>query len=109
MGDLKVKELEKDQFLTVNSALQSQALKILDTSCKSCHSADTVSGGVSDINNVKYLVNSKLIVPGDPQQGRLVGVIEEGTMPKASGQALSAKQIATIKAWITSMSWVQLP
>lgn len=108
MGDLLVKEIDKDQFLTVNSALQSQSLKTLEMSCASCHNVDTVSGGIADVTDVKYLVNSHLIVPGDPKQGRLIGSIDDGKMP-SGGPALNSKQISTLKAWIASMTWVTAP
>ncbi len=89
--------------LAVDQVLQTQALSILSNKCGTCHDS-AISGGVTHILDVNHLIDTQLIVPGDPNQGKLIGVIQNGSMPV--GGSVSAQELQVLKDWITSMHWV---
>ncbi|MGZ3794234.1 MAG: Ig-like domain-containing protein [Bdellovibrio sp.] len=65
----------------VDSALQKAALNTLSQNCSACHGSGSGSGDVHDLDNVKHMVSSGLIVPGDPSKSPLFLEIESGAMP----------------------------
>ncbi len=99
----KQSETGEDLVLYADSSLQTQALKIIETSCLSCHGANSTNS-VSNITNVYFLVDSQLVFPGNPNTGRLIGAMEEASMPQGQ-PALTVQKITTIKDWIASMRW----
>lgn len=83
------------------SPLQVDALTIIQKQCSGCHgSPSNGAGNVSDILNVKHLLESGLVVPGNTKQGRFMGSIYDGTMPKS--QFLTPSEITTLEKWITT-------
>lgn len=95
-----VADLPPGSTVTSDPALQTQALGILSNKCASCHQ-DVTSGGITQILNVNHLIASGLIVPGNPNQGVIVGSITAGRMPL--GGTISAAEIQTIKDWISTI------
>lgn len=79
---------------------QQKALQVLGTNCKACH-VDQSLGGVSDILNVNHLIDSGLIIVGDPSQSPLMQAVDTNSMPPAS--ALSAADKLSLKNWILSL------
>lgn len=96
-------ELGEDRVLYADPNLQTQALKILETTCLACHGPDSTNG-VTNITNVYFLVDSQLITPGDASVGRLIGAMEDGSMPQGL-PAVPPQKISTLKSWIASMRW----
>jgi hypothetical protein len=91
-----------------DAALKTQSLGILQVNCAGCHQSDA-EGGISKIMNVDKLVSSGLVVIGDPSKGRLMGSINEGSMPPAGSRlAVNATDRLTLQNWIRSMSLVAL-
>lgn len=86
---------------TADPALEAQALAILGTNCSGCHGGSTGPAGVSDILNASHLIASGLIVPGNPNSGRIMTAIQGGVMPPTG--ALPAASVAVLQNWITSM------
>lgn len=75
------------------------ALAYLQSNCSGCHGTNG-SGGVSNILDVEHLIQTGLIVPGDSTQGRLIGSMEDGSMP--TSQRASAADIQIIRDWLDS-------
>ena len=88
--------------LEMDPVLKSQALAILSAKCANCHD-NAASPGVRFILNIEGLVGAGLIVPGNPNQGRIIGSIAAGTMP-TSGQAVTTTELTILKNWISSMT-----
>lgn len=93
---------------TVNSdpVLYTQAFKIVNINCAGCHNSAAL-GGIAEILKVDQLVSTGLVKPGDPTKGRLIGSIEDGTMPKGAA-SVSAADLLILKNWITSMQIVDI-
>jgi mono/diheme cytochrome c family protein len=90
--------------LQADQALQTQALTVIQNKCALCH--DTANNGnVTQILNVSHLIASGLVVVGDPTQGRLIGSIQDLSMPP-SGTAVTATELQTVKDWVSSMHYV---
>lgn len=80
------------------SPLQISALTIIQNKCSACHGSANGSGGVSNIMSVQHLLESQLIVSGNPNMGRFMGSIYEGRMPVSN--PLSNNEITTLENWI---------
>ncbi|MEZ4873275.1 MAG: c-type cytochrome [Bdellovibrionales bacterium] len=78
-------------------------MDIIASNCSGCHGASG-QGGVSQIKDVAHLIQSGLIVPGDSSQGRLIGSIEDGSMPPSGG--VSSADLQTLKNWVDSFQLV---
>lgn len=87
--------------ISADPALQAAALDALEFHCAACHGA-TGSGGVSNITDVQHLVNSGLITAGDPSAGRIVGSIEDGSMPPSG--PIPTGDLQAIKDWIATIT-----
>ncbi|MCB0355746.1 MAG: hypothetical protein KDD40_02005 [Bdellovibrionales bacterium] len=85
-------------FASTNKELEAAALKVIQNNCQSCHGPTSTSGGIGDLTSVDYLLNKGLIIPGDSRRGRLMGSINEGSMPV--NQQLSAIDISYLQEWI---------
>jgi mono/diheme cytochrome c family protein len=79
---------------------QPQALQIISQSCTGCHGATSGSAGVYGLTDVNHLIQSGLIVPGQPAQSFLFTKINSGAMPP--GNPLSAANQEIIRQWILS-------
>ncbi|MCB0364572.1 MAG: hypothetical protein H6624_08915 [Bdellovibrionaceae bacterium] len=78
---------------------QEKAMAYLQSNCLGCHGANG-SGGVSNITDINHLIASGLIVPGNPTAGRLIGSMEDGSMPTA--QRASTADLQIIRDWLGS-------
>lgn len=87
-------------FISTDPALQSAAIAILQNKCAGCHGTGG-SGGISNITSPIHLVQIGLITPGNPNVGRLIGSIADGSMPV--GGSVSATDLQTLKNWISSL------
>ena len=83
---------------TSAAALEAKAMKVIQTRCVSCHSAEIPSGGIGDINSLDALLYYRLVVPGEPALSDLYRVITEGQMPP--GKPLSNVETKAIFDWI---------
>lgn len=80
---------------------QVAALTIVKKQCGACHgSAQGGAGGVSNLLNVKHLLDAGLIIDGDPTQGRLIGSMKDGSMPPVG--PMPADEIALVESWVRS-------
>lgn len=61
--------------------LQEAAFKILSTNCSTCHGEGSGSANIHSLNNLKHLISSGLIVPGEPTKSPLYLEIQNGSMP----------------------------
>ena len=78
---------------------------ILRTHCFDCHGSQNVRKGGLDLRLKRLMVkggeSGEAIVPGHSDQSYLVDRLKAGEMPPGE-QKLSAKEIATIEAWIAA-------
>jgi uncharacterized membrane protein len=88
-----------------DSALHGQAITILNINCAGCHQG-AAEGGISNILDINRLTASGLLTPGDPTKGRLIGSINDGTMPKGNGANVTSGDLDILKNWISSMTIV---
>jgi mono/diheme cytochrome c family protein len=80
------------------SDLQTQALKILETSCTKCHSAKGGPGNVSNLLDVDHLLAADLIVAGKPEASALLKSIEDNRMPPSGSLDGAKKEI--LNQWV---------
>jgi cytochrome c553 len=103
-GKFQVKSGLTSQGFTVEQDLnlQQQSISILGTKCAACHDAAT-QGGVTGILNVDHLIASGLITPGNPSAGRLIGSIEDNSMPTTGLERVTPGELSILKSWISSI------
>jgi mono/diheme cytochrome c family protein len=82
-----------------NSATEQKAVSILSTNCASCHGSSSGSGGVSNITDVQSLLNTGLVIPGNPAGSQLYAAVQSGRMPP--GGPLPASQVTALRDWIS--------
>ncbi|MCB0350710.1 MAG: DUF1592 domain-containing protein, partial [Bdellovibrionales bacterium] len=88
--------------LSFNSDFGKEAKSILVRNCAGCHGVPTDGvGGVSDILNANSLVQTGLVVPGEPENSRLYQSILKGRMPKTG--PMSEVEIEKIYYWIRGL------
>lgn len=104
-GGGPVGPLPAGKTVQVDTALHNSAMQILNVNCAGCHQKIT-SGGLTNILDVKHLVATGMVKAGDPAQGRLIGAIVDGTMPKGRGARVSAADLQTLKNWISTLKIV---
>lgn len=97
--------LPAGKTVAADSVLHLSAMKILNVYCAGCHQGSN-SGGINNILDVKVLVRSGLVTAGNPNVGRLIGAILDGSMPKGNGARLPASEVETLRQWITSLQVV---
>ncbi|MGE3760380.1 MAG: hypothetical protein AB7H97_21630, partial [Pseudobdellovibrionaceae bacterium] len=97
--------LPAGKTVEVNLALHDSALQILNVNCAGCHQK-VASGGLAQVLDVNSLVANGFVKPGDPNAGRIMGAIADGSMPKGKGARVSASDIQTLKNWISAMKIV---
>ncbi len=100
----KPTELEYSAALDLDSqaGVQDAAVQIMNKHCASCHSATNMSGNVGDLNDVEYLVYSRLVVPGEPELSPIIIEISQGRMP-AEGPSLTGAEVDVLKNWIKNL------
>jgi serine/threonine-protein kinase len=87
--------------------LAGQAREVLNTFCYKCHHGPgSPSGEVFDVLKDKSLTskiedNDPLVVPGKPNDSRLLQVVKTNSMPpKSQGKRLNDTEKAVLTAWI---------
>jgi mono/diheme cytochrome c family protein len=82
--------------------LPSKAHDVLRTTCFRCHGEQgSAEGGLGFVLDRQRLVSADLIVPGDPDNSRLLERMMAGEMPPlGESPAASQAQIATLREWI---------
>lgn len=88
-------------------AFDSQIAPILQKNCLACHSADAKMGGLvmeSYPALMKGGAHGVAIVPGRPDDSRLIQMIEGKVSPQMplGGSPLAAADIETLKAWVAA-------
>ncbi len=73
-------------------------MNVLGPACMKCHSGFSPKAGVN-VSSYFELMNSNVIVAGDPDNSRLYTVIASGKMPK-NANMLSQEQIDLVRQWI---------
>lgn len=107
---VQIKILE-DWVLSLGSpapqpAATLSATQILQQRCYSCHGAGgTTSGGIADITNKQYLIDTGRLVPGKPDASPIYLRANNATkpMPPPPGARLSSQELTTLKDWITQL------
>ena len=87
---------------TTAPRFESDIQPLLRSKCITCHNADTKIAGLSVETRDDLLTGGKTgaaIIPGNPADSLLVGMITTGKMPM-SGPKLSPDEVATIRRWI---------
>src|SRR5580704_7608670 len=78
---------------------------ILRTHCFDCHGSQNVRKGGLDLRLKRLMVkggeSGEAVIPGHADQSYLVDRLKAGEMPPGE-QKLSAKEIATIEAWVAA-------
>lgn len=97
--------LPPGKTVDADPTLHNQAMKIININCAGCHQNIT-SGGIGSILDVRFLVKNGLVTPGSPNVGRLIGAIEDTSMPKGKAARVTASDLQTLKNWIFSMQIV---
>jgi hypothetical protein len=94
--------------------LAEKARTVFKSYCYRCHGQDGRNeGGLNVVTDLEKLVESKRVIPGDPERSKLLRRIVSGDMPPevdfedqaANPPALprpSAQEIATIREWIAA-------
>lgn len=98
------------QFSPVNvSSLDQMSLTIIDQNCVQCHGQAPVGVGntFSDILDVQHLIDSQMIVPGQPDISPMITSIENQSMPV--GYSLTTEEITTLKDWVRSLPSIITP
>jgi tricorn protease-like protein len=85
----------------------TQVAPILQKNCLACHSSAAKMGGLVMENFdalMKGGAHGAVIVPGKPDQSRLIEMLEGKVQPRMplGGDPLPAADIATMKAWVES-------
>src|ERR1035441_9889435 len=85
----------------------TQVAPILQKNCLACHSSAAKMGGLVMENFdalMKGGAHGAAIVPGKPDQSRLIEMLEGKVQPRMpfGGDPLPAADIATLKAWVES-------
>jgi mono/diheme cytochrome c family protein len=82
--------------------LAKQAGAILQTNCHRCHGQDGVmEGGFNYVLDRQRLVERHKIVPGQPEQSKLLRRVHDGEMPPAEEkQRPSPNDVAVLRRWI---------
>jgi len=80
-----------------------QVVPILRQHCAECHTKEESEGGFS-FNTQRLLLESDAVIPGKPQESRLIELITSADtdeqMPPAKKDRLSVKEIAILSQWI---------
>jgi mono/diheme cytochrome c family protein len=82
-------------------SLQAQSVQILQKECLSCHGT-MGDGGVSNITDVHKLIQSGLVIEGDPENSPLIISIIKGSMPP--GGTLAESSLQTLEDWIGQLA-----
>lgn len=85
--------------------LHEKAIQILNVNCAGCHQGMS-NGGLGNILDLSGLIRGGWIKAGDASQGRLLGAISDGTMPKGGGARVSTADIQSLRQWIQSVQIV---
>lgn len=93
------------KVIEVDMNLHNQAMQIININCAGCHQND-LNGNITDILNVRRLVETKLVTVGKPNEGRMIGAIVDGTMPKGTAARVTAEDLQILRDWISSMKIV---
>ncbi|HLG18225.1 MAG TPA: c-type cytochrome domain-containing protein [Bdellovibrionota bacterium] len=73
---------------------------ILLANCSACHNSTSLTGGL-DVTTYSGLVEqTDVVVPGDPDESKLIQFLEGGIMPPPGNPAPSDEEIAAIRAWV---------
>ena len=84
---------------TARLSLAKRVYKILDAECASCHGkSGSNSGGLNYVLEYDLLIDSKKVVPFDPQASLLLTRSDKGGMPPA--KAMKPDDIDVIRSWI---------
>lgn len=84
--------------------LATQAHRILEKSCYSCHGAGgTAEGGFNFILRRDKLVEEAYVIPGSPDDSFLLQRIKDGEMPpEGEGVPPTGEEVALLTRWIES-------
>ncbi len=82
--------------------LAEKARAVLKAHCYRCHGQEgAVEGGLNYVADLGKLVARKKVVPGNPDDSRLMKRITDGTMPPPDEQPRpSEADVAALRAWI---------
>lgn len=80
--------------------IQTKSVTLLSNNCKACH-GDQGLGGISQISDVNRLLDSRLVIPGQPENSPILIAIEANRMPPNQPLADADKRV--IKNWILAL------
>jgi hypothetical protein len=81
--------------------LAKHAGDVLQTHCHHCHGQDgAMEGGFNYVLDRQHLVDRRKIVPGQPDQSKLLRRILDGEMPPEGEQRPNAEEVAVLRRWI---------
>jgi mono/diheme cytochrome c family protein len=84
--------------------MPADVLAILQGRCAGCHTYGQADpAGWGSVLDVSRMISADIVVPGEPNQSRLIDrVAVSGDMPP-QGDRLKVEEIETLKKWITNM------
>jgi mono/diheme cytochrome c family protein len=90
-----------------DSPATTNAIKILEENCFGCHGANGVAlGGLTNITDKNLLINSGMIVPGQPDQSPLLSRLldQSSPMPPRPAPPLNSQQIQALRSWVVALA-----
>ncbi len=90
-----------NNIANTSNPYETAAFQILQTNCTSCHTATSGPKNVYNLLNTQSLINSALVLPGQPLNSLLYNSIQTNSMPP-SGPLSDADKL-TLSNWISKM------
>jgi mono/diheme cytochrome c family protein len=82
----------------LNNSNEAAAMAIIQQNCTVCHGSSSGPQGIYGLTDVNHLVNSGLVVAGQPNQSTLYTAVLSNMPPTG---LLSAADIQVLNAWIS--------
>ena len=90
---------------------EERILPILKVNCVRCHDSQTRMAGL-DLSSREGLfkgsASGRVLVAGEPEDSRILEVVQEGLMPADGRTSLSDEEIGTIRAWIEKLGGAEV-
>jgi hypothetical protein len=99
----KLSKADQNYLLKPDSS-SAQAREVLNRFCHTCHGeGGSDEGGMNFVLNVKRLIETEKIVPGDPSKSELLQRIVDGEMPPEGETPRPGKaEIELLSSWIAA-------
>ncbi len=89
--------------------IAEQVINILAQYCSDCHEAPNSNGGIDYITDLQQLVENGVVIPGKPDESRILNRLEAETMPPVGNPSPSEEEVSVIREWIAAGAVVPTP